>query len=79
MPAGFMILLIPVLVSVTVICVLVYYLYKKRQQALARLAASLGFKFTTDDIFGIPERYDFLGLFKRGHSRKAQNIIYGKR
>ena len=79
MSAAFIFLFTLVLVSVTVIGVLVYYLYKKRQQALAHLAASLGFKFTTDDIFGIPERYDFLGLFQWGHSREARNIIYGSR
>ena len=79
MPAAVIIFFILVSVSVIIIGVLVYYFYKKRQQALARLAASLGFKFTARDIFGIPERYAFLGLFQYGHSRRAQNIIYGSR
>lgn len=51
---------------------------RQRREAMARLAAELGFEFYPDDPWGIAERYAMFELFGRGHSRKASNILCGE-
>jgi len=75
-----MILLTVLVIAVVILAGIVgYYFWKKRLQALARLAASLGLEFSRYDLFALPERLAFLGLFDAGHSRVASNILYGSR
>ncbi|MHC4202081.1 MAG: hypothetical protein ACYSU0_18985, partial [Planctomycetota bacterium] len=52
---------------------------KRRREAMARLASKLGYRFSVHDGWGIPGRYNHIDLFRRGHSRRARNVIHGER
>jgi len=60
--------------------VIVFGILKARQRrdAMARLAADLGFEYYADDPWGLAERYAMFDLFGRGHSRKASNVLCGE-
>ena len=51
---------------------------RQRREAMARLAADLGFEYYADDPWGLAERYAMFDLFGRGHSRKASNVLCGE-
>jgi len=51
---------------------------RKRREAMARLAAELGFEYYPDDPWGLEDRYAMFELFGRGHSRRASNILCGE-
>ncbi len=57
---------------------LAYYLERIRREAMAALADRLGYDFSANDLWDIPERYAFMDLFSRGHSRSARNVINGE-
>ena len=51
---------------------------RKRREAMARLAAELGFEYYPDDPWNLEGKYAMFELFGRGHSRKASNVICGE-
>ncbi|MCX5649296.1 MAG: hypothetical protein NTX40_09425 [Planctomycetota bacterium] len=50
---------------------------RKRREAMARLAAELGFEYYPDDPWDLEDKYAMFELFGRGHSRRASNVICG--
>lgn len=50
---------------------------KKRREALARLAASLGFRFSPAKDYTIDDRYRFLKNLAQGSNRYACNVMSG--
>ncbi|MHC5054299.1 MAG: hypothetical protein ACYTKD_06235 [Planctomycetota bacterium] len=75
----------PVLIFILIACAVgffiwfAYYLERIRREAMAALAARLGYDFSAGDPWDIPDRHDFTDLFSRGHSRRAWNVINGER
>jgi len=51
---------------------------RQRREAMARLAAELGFEYYPDDPWILEDKYAMFELFGRGHSRKAANVICGE-
>jgi hypothetical protein len=51
---------------------------RRRREAMARLAAELGFEYYPDDPWSLEDKYAMFELFGRGHSRKASNVICGE-
>jgi len=51
---------------------------RERREAMARLAAELGFEYYPDDPWSLEDKYAMFELFGRGHSRKASNVICGE-
>ena len=51
---------------------------RQRREAMARLAAGLGFEYYPDDPWGLEDRYAMFELFGRGHSRQASNVLCGE-
>jgi hypothetical protein len=51
---------------------------RERREAMARLAAELGFQYYPDDPWDLAARYAQFDLFGSGHSRRASNILAGK-
>ena len=51
---------------------------RRRREAMARLAAELGFEYYPDDPWSLEDKYAMFELFGRGHSRKAANVICGE-
>jgi len=51
---------------------------RERREAMARLAAELGFEYYPDDPWNLEDKYAMFELFGRGHSRKAANVICGE-
>jgi hypothetical protein len=58
---------------------IVWGIIKARQEreALAALARELGLAFYPDDPWALPDRYGHFGLFSKGHSRAASNVLSG--
>jgi hypothetical protein len=52
---------------------------QKRREALAALAAKLGWSFDPDQDSSLADRYPRFGCFSRGHSRAAYNTLEGER
>lgn len=77
MDAGFLVVLVPVVIAL--IAVGVYYHYKherERRAALAGLATRLGLRFTEKNA-PLPGRIKEMADFARGHSRYAYNTMSG--
>jgi hypothetical protein len=51
---------------------------RERREAMARLAAELGFEYYPDDPWDLEDKYAMFELFGRGHSRGASNVICGE-
>jgi len=51
---------------------------RERREAMARLAAELGFEYYPDDPWNLEDKYAMFELFGRGHSRRASNVICGE-
>ena len=51
---------------------------RRRREECGRLAVALGFDYHPDDPWDLPTRYAFFDLFKRGHGRRASNILCGQ-
>ena len=51
---------------------------RRRREAMARLAAELGFEYYPDDPWSLEDKYAMFELFGRGHSRGASNVICGE-
>lgn len=64
---------------VTVVLLVSWFLNKLRRDAMAAEAHRLGLQFSADDIFQIPEAFAHFSDFTQGHSRRASNVMYGKR
>ena len=72
-------LIFPAMAALVVVLIVVGVLQaRKRREESARLAASLGFDFHPDDPWDLPDRYGHFDLFKRGHSRRASNLLCGQ-
>lgn len=75
----------PVLLIAGVIAIVVvgaiwsYYAAKKRREDLARIAASVGFEFFTDDPYGLAGRYGDLHPLDQGDRRYAYNVLAGEK
>lgn len=65
------------LVAVPVIAYFNYHAQQKRRQALAALAAQLGWQFDPDKDRGHDDRYAQFAVFRRGDSRAAYNTMSG--
>ncbi len=59
-------------------CQFAYLQQKKRREALAALAASLGWRFDPSRDGAHEDRYGQFPVFRQGHSRCAYNTITGK-
>jgi len=71
-------LIFPAFIAVAVVAIVLGIIKaRERREAMARLAASLGFDYHPDDPWGLPARYDRFDLFERGHSKRAYNILCG--
>lgn len=68
-----------VIAAVGGIIYVAWLMEKRRREAMARLASKLGYGFSARDGWGIPGRYGQIDLFRRGHSRRARNVINGER
>jgi len=68
-----------VIAAVGGIIYVAWLMEKRRREAMARLASKLGYGFSARDGWGIPGRYEQIDLFRRGHSRRARNVINGER
>jgi hypothetical protein len=55
-----------------------YLQEKKRQEALTRLAAELGFRFDPKDPFAIARNYERFRWIDQGHKRRAYNVLHGR-
>lgn len=67
--------------AVAIIGTIAYFAHlreKERRQALAALAASLGWRFNSSYDHSHDERYAHFSVFKQGHSRYAFNTITGE-
>ena len=53
-----------------------WYLKKKRREAFARVAASLGFQYAADDPFGLVDLP--FQLFGKGDGRGTENVLWGR-
>ena len=51
---------------------------RRRRRLLARAAHEMGLKFSAADPFDIAERYPGFVLVPVGHSRRAENVLYGR-
>jgi hypothetical protein len=72
-------IIIPAFVALAaVLVVLGIVKARERREAMARLAAELGFEFHPDDPWNLADRYGMFELFGRGHSRRASNILCGE-
>jgi len=71
-------IVVPAFVSLAV-ALIVFGILKarERREAMARLAAELGFEYYPDDPWDLEDKYAMFELFGRGHSRKASNVICG--
>ena len=77
--AGLPIILI--IVAVLAIAVVVYLSYlaaKRRREALAALAAELGWRFDPSKDRSHDDEYAHFEIFRRGHSRTAYNTLFGE-
>lgn len=71
-------LIFPAMIALVVVLIVVGIMQaKKRRQEAARLAAEMGVRFFPHDIWDLPKRYGMFDLFRRGHSKKALNILNG--
>ncbi len=77
--AGPALLVLLVLAAVGGIIYVAWLMEKQRREAMARLASKLGYSFSAHDGWGIPGRYGQIDLFRRGHSKRARNVIHGER
>ena len=64
-----------------VLLVVAAYQAKKRREALAALAAQLGFHFSPDPGSEVFHQYEGMGLipFGQGRSQRASNLLFGQR
>ncbi len=76
-PLG-IILVIVVIAVAGVIGYLAWLAEKKRRQALAALAAELGWRFDPLRDRGHDDEYAHFEIFRRGHSRAAMNTLTGQ-
>ncbi len=51
---------------------------RRRRKKMARLAHEMGMKFSPKDPFELSRRYWSFALFSAGHSRRAENVMYGR-
>jgi len=51
---------------------------RRRRKQMARLAHEMGMKFSSQDPFELSRRYSSFALFSAGHSRRAENVMYGR-
>jgi hypothetical protein len=71
-----MLLVFVVFAAIVIIAVVANYLAaRKRRQDWLRFAASMGWNYSADDIFGLPDLPH--PTFQEGHSRRAYNIVCG--
>jgi len=75
---------VPVLIIILVVVVAaiaIYFSYlqqKKRREAMAALAAELGWSFHPGRDGSHDDEYAHFEIFRRGHSRNAYNTLYGE-
>lgn len=76
---GALIILIAVVVIPAVIAAIIYGIAaeRKRREAMAQLAGSLGLLFDAGSDPGHDERFGHFEVFCRGHSRRAFNTLSG--
>jgi hypothetical protein len=51
---------------------------RRRRRLLARAAHQMGMKFSPADLFDLTRRYGGFVLASAGHSRRAENVLYGR-
>ena len=51
---------------------------RHRRRLLARAAYEMGLKFSAADPFDVAARYRGFVLVPAGHSRRAENVLYGR-
>jgi hypothetical protein len=66
-----------VVVGAIVLIAYAHFEAKKRREALAALAAELGFSFDPDHDVSHDEQYAQFEVFRRGHDRSAYNTMTG--
>ena len=66
------------LLAVVAIGYLSYLAAKKRREALAGLAAELGWRFDPSRDRSHDDEYAHFEMFRRGHSRAAYNTLFGE-
>lgn len=72
-------LLIPLVLVLGVLGIYLSYLAaRKRREALALLAAQLGWRFRPGEDSYHDEEYEHFEIFRRGHSRCALNTLWGE-
>ena len=75
---GFPVLFFVLFAAIAVVAVVFGFMAaEKRRKELAALAARLGMQFSREDPFNLPRRHRRMPAFKKGHSRKAYNTMYG--
>lgn len=68
------------LIGVLILVVIVYSYLRARKvrDALRQYAWGRGLDFSPRDPFDIPKRYATFSLTRRGHSRRASNVVWGE-
>ena len=66
-----------VLAAIAAAAYLAYLAAKKRREALAALAAELGWRFDPSNDRDHDDEYAHFEIFRKGHSRAAYNTLYG--
>lgn len=75
---GGMVLLFGLFAVIVIIALIYQYVMReKRRGEWASFATSLALRFSPKDHFSIPKSEPH-GLFRRGHSRRARHVLYGR-
>lgn len=78
MDAGHVFLVILVIVAIIGAIAIGAHLERKRREALAALAAELGFQFDPSHDASHDDEYAHFEVFRQGHSRVAMNTLRGQ-
>lgn len=70
--------IVGIIALVVIVAVFSAIAAKKRREAMAALAASLGLQYSAGKDYSFDERYPFLKKLSQGHRRYAFNIITGQ-
>ncbi len=73
----FLIILIGALGASLVVLTWMGLSQRRRRRLLAQAAHEMGMKFSPSDLFDVGQRYEGFVLIPVGHSRKAENVLYG--
>lgn len=76
-PVLFFLVFGAIVAAIVAIAIAAHILERRRREALAAVAASLGFSFSPGDPIGMPSRFGFLDALAQGANRYAYNVMQG--